>query len=214
MPKFTGNNVDWYREADRHNDNNDLAQALVCIEHHLQSKPEHFRGRILYAEILGDLRRFADAEAVLHELKLPETHKAYWAVCYAWTRLYQTMGDYENAVMWARRLAESRPDWTVGHIYLGSGLARLGRFDDAVTAYQRATKLPADGNNDPDEAYLNIAFIRRAQRRFEEALALVNRAIEIDSDYDLYKTVRDDVLAAIQLQNEITNTDTDCGHPT
>ncbi len=208
------NGIDWYREANRHNDNHDLAQALVCIEHHLRLIPDHFRGRIFYAEMLADLRRFADAEAVLHKIALPETNETYWMICAAWMRHFRTKGDYENAVMWARRLIRLRPDWTVGYIFLGSSLARLGRFDDAVAAYQPATELPANADNSPDEAYLNIAFIRRAQRRFDEALQLINRAIEIDTDYKLYKTIRDDLLAAAQLENEIAKSSTECGHST
>ncbi len=205
---------DWYREAKLHTDNGDFAQALVCIEHHLTSKHARRGERILYAEILGDLRRFDDAEEVLSELDIPETHKAYWLVCFAWTRLYRIAGAYENAAMWARRLVELRPDWSVGHIYLGSVLARLGRFDDAVAAYQPATTLPADRDNDPDEACLNIALIRRAQCRFEDASAFLDQAIEIDPDYELYKTVRDDVLAALQLQKEIARIDAADNRPT
>ena len=191
-----------------------MGQALVCIENHVQRKPDHFLGRILYANILADLRRFSDAESVLSQLDLATTNKSNWAVCSAWTRLYQTKGDYENAVVWARRLIDARPDWSVGYIYLGSSLARLGRFEEAVAAYLPATQLPADNNNDPDEAYLNIAYIRRAQRRFDETLAALAHAIKIDPDYDLHKTVRDDVLAAVKLQIEIDQTKADTGHPT
>lgn len=205
---------DWYQEAELHRDNGDFAQAIVCIERHLASKSASRSERIFYAELLGDLRRFNDAEAVLRELDLPETHKEYWLVCLAWARLYRTAGAYESAAAWARRLVELCPDWSVAYIYLGSVLARLGRFDEAVAAYQPATNLPADRENDPDEACLNIALIRRAQCRFDDALTFLDRAIEIDPDRELYTTVRDDVLAAIQLQKEIACIDAAGDHPT
>ena len=193
----------WYREAVRHEDNGDFAQALVCIERHLEFDPDGIRGQVFYANLLSDLRRFEDAESILLELDLATTNKAYWAVCWSWAHLYRTKDDCANAVVWARRLIESRPDWTVGYIYLGSSLARLGRFEDAVAAYLPATELPADSDNDPDEAYLNIGLIRRAQRRFGEAVDALDKAIEIDSDYQLYQDVRNDLLAAAKLQDEI-----------
>jgi tetratricopeptide (TPR) repeat protein len=218
MPDSKDSSMNWYREAIRHNDNRDLAQGLVCIEHHLRLRPDHIRGRILYAEMLTNIRRFTDAEAVLHEVALevalPEVNEGHWMICAAWMRHFRTKGDIENAVVWARRLIQLRPDWTVGYIFLGSSLARLGRFDDAVAAYEPATKLPANAENSPDEAYLNIALIRRAQHRFDEALVLLNRAIEIDPDYEPYKTVRDDILAAVQLENEIKESTTESGRST
>ena len=195
--------TDWYTRTQRHHYHGEFGQALVCIEHFLKSFPTDLPGRILYAEILADLRRFREAEQVLRDIDLPQNHRGYWLLCYAWTILLRHQSKYRQAADWARRLAESRPNWSVGHIYLGSCLARLGEFDDACAAYQLATELPADDDNDPDEAYLNIAYIRRAQGQYAEALKALNRAIEIDPTYDLYRCVRDDVIAALDLEQQL-----------
>jgi tetratricopeptide (TPR) repeat protein len=205
--------TEWYDKASQHTDDGHYAQALVCIEHHLRLHPDDSRGRILYAEILADLRRFADAERVLSGLDLPETHRSYWMICAAWLRYFRRKGDDESAAAWARRLADQRPDWTPGHCYLGSSLARLGRFDEAIAAYEQAAKLPVNDENSPDEAYLNIALIRRAQGRFDDALVMLDRAVEIDPDYTVAKRVRDDILAAVQLQAEITKSTTEPANP-
>jgi len=61
---------------------------------------------------------------------------------------YTKKGDYENALIDARKTVELKPDWGKGYSRLGAALSYLQRHDEASEAYKDGLK------HDPDNAQL------------------------------------------------------------
>jgi len=121
--------------------------------------------------------------------------------CDAW-RLASTRGPFgrrgtTRAAHWYRRLCELWPDSTTPRIFLGSALARQGRLEEAAAEYEQATRLEPH----PDEAWLNLALVRRAQGRNAEALDHARDALRLDPGYEHAQQVIADVEEALRLHS-------------
>ncbi len=55
--------------------------------------------------------------------------------------LYQAMGDYERAVIEARKVAEQFPDHPIPLNVLGTSLRYLGRYEEAIAAHERMASI-------------------------------------------------------------------------
>ena len=61
---------------------------------------------------------------------------------------YTKKGDYENALLDAKKTVELKSDWGKGYSRLGASLSYLGRYDEALAAYNDGLK------HDPENAQL------------------------------------------------------------
>lgn len=80
----------------------------------------------------------------------------------------------QNAVALLSKYIAENPNEATAYIHYGRMLQQLQRFDEAVSAFEKAAKLT------PDEpaVYSGIGQIRFAQKRYEEAAANLSKAIE------------------------------------
>ncbi|HYL20778.1 MAG TPA: protein kinase [Gemmatimonadales bacterium] len=112
-----------------------------------------------------------EAEAALRlEPGIPEAHEAlatYWAL----------RGERPNATTELERALVGRPNATHLYLLLGVNLRQLGRWEEAVSAFERASRL------DPRNSLVHTeaAFTYARLRRYDEAIAHWDRVIAIDS---------------------------------
>src|SRR5262249_26926156 len=89
--------------------------------------------------------------------------------------------DWAGAEREFRRSIELSPDNAMAHRFYAHLLMAIGRLDDALEEAQRAAELdPLSGPS----AYLP-GFVLSCSRRYDEAVAVLKKALEIDSSYPL-----------------------------
>ena len=71
------------------------------------------------------------------------------------------------------------------HKNLGDLYYRLGRYDEALEAYLRATKANPELG---DDVYLKLGNIRLRRRERDEAVRCWERALELDPDNAIVRT--------------------------
>lgn len=83
---------------------------------------------------------------------VPETHKIYSNRC----ACYLQLGHLNLALDDANICVRIRPDWPRGYLRQGSCLSRLGRLQEAITAYRKVLQLEA-GNTEASEAIQRLS---------------------------------------------------------
>jgi tetratricopeptide (TPR) repeat protein len=171
---------------------------VAAAQRYLGKHPSDFAGWIVLADGLSALARFAEAREALRkawQLSPPETRDH---VCHQLGTLYDKQDLPRRAERWYRRAAKTNPN-TEHLIFLGSCLARQGRFAEAKHCHRQAIAL----HSSPlDEAYFNLGLILRAKENYDEALHCFEQAIAIDPDYEKAKDARDDLLKYFQLSSK------------
>jgi tetratricopeptide (TPR) repeat protein len=138
----------------------------------------HYVG--LTAALLGEPAR---AASVLGEGLSAHPHSAVLANNYA--AVLERRGHYDQARATAERAVLD--DATLPQLQknLGDLYYRLGRYDEALEAYLRATKAnPQLG----DDVYLKLGNIRLRRRERDEAIRCWERALELDPDNAIVRT--------------------------
>jgi tetratricopeptide (TPR) repeat protein len=134
----------------------------------------------LTAALLGEPAR---AAKILSEGIAAHPHSATLANNYA--AVLERRGQYDEA----RTIAERAmlDDATLPQLQknLGDLYYRLGRYDDALEAYLRATKANPDLG---DDVYLKLGNIRLRRRERDEAIRCWERALELDPDNAIVRT--------------------------
>lgn len=200
-----GNEIDWYDKALEHFGNRQNCQALLCIEYYEELDAESEPAKLLKANILIGLYRFADAEHILDNFPLdtgrPERlnhviRKHYYQVK---GDLMDLQGKYTEAAAYYQKLIDLEPEQTLGYIMKGACLAKAGDFDTAKELHNKATHLEGD----PDEAYLNLGLIYRAEGKLYAAKKAFIKALAITSDYLEAQDGLEDVNEAMALEKQI-----------
>ena len=131
-----------------------------------------------YADALTRIARYPEARAAYERaVTLAETEAQRGSLYSALGHLAQARADMEEAERWYRLALAVRPGDAGPRIYLGGLFAKLGRLDDATALHEQATDLTEGAI---DEAWLNLGFVRRAQRDYVGALECFRRALIID----------------------------------
>jgi len=91
-----------------------------------------------------------------------------------------------------RRATRAMKHWT-------SSSTRTGDFAGAKRCHRRAARLATES---PDEARFNLGLILRAERRYEEAIACFDRAIQHDPKYKIAFEARRDCVRALALLHD------------
>jgi tetratricopeptide (TPR) repeat protein len=86
---------------------------------------------------------------------------------------------FGDALKMARSMAQLRPDNPVGHLLAGDALLELGRYDEAVDAYQTAVDLRPDLRS-----YNRAAHLRWLHGDFDGALEAIELALDSGSPRD------------------------------
>ena len=93
--------------------------------------------------------------------------------------------DYDGARSIAERGAQEDPGVAQLHKNLGDLYYRAARYDDALEAYVRATKVDSELGAD---LYLKLGNIRLRRQEREEAVRCWERALELDPDNAIVRT--------------------------
>jgi tetratricopeptide (TPR) repeat protein len=122
----------------------------------------------------GNAKRFADAESFARRAVALQPKNAV-----AWDRLgvaLQARGLFNNETENAyRRAVELDPEFPVAYAHLARVLNRLGRQDEAVLLYEKATQLAKD------PATLNlIAESLQAEQQWQNSEPVLKRALELE----------------------------------
>jgi tetratricopeptide (TPR) repeat protein len=138
----------------------------------------HYVG--LTTALLGEPAR---AATILAEGTHAHPHASALANNYA--AVLERRGQYDEARAMAERAVLE--DTTLPQLQknLGDLYYRLGRYDDALEAYLRATKANPDLG---DDVYLKLGNIRLRRRERDEAIRCWERALELDPDNAIVRT--------------------------
>ena len=167
----------WERAKDAWVDN-DFQRALRCIERYRQTDPDSKLSKILYAQILIEVKRYDDAKALLDTMMPVDTPAARSSVFQAYARLYDHQGEIREAEKWYRK-ALRLDKTTSATILLGDCLARQERFKEAEKLHRKACAMEGD----QDEAYYNLGLVLDLQDKTEEAIEAYEQALKHNREY-------------------------------
>lgn len=86
-------------------------------------------------------------------------------------------GENKKALEYWNRMIADYPDEWCAQLYMGDSMARLSRYDEAVTFYRKATEIqPRPRFTDGP---MSIAHIREIQGRYQEAAEAMDKMLEI-----------------------------------
>jgi tetratricopeptide (TPR) repeat protein len=176
-----------------------VASQLYVARLYTRRYPKDMYGWIVLAGALAPIASYEEAMLALRTAKklCPKKHLDFVYAQFGHT--YKDKGDYRRAENWYRKAVEAKE---VGRnfVFLGTSLARQGRYREAKRCHRQAIKI---GSEVTDEAYLNLGLILRAEGKYEEALECFERAIEIDPRYALAKRARKDMIEVLKIRGSI-----------
>lgn len=114
----------------------DLGAAIGQIEAALAANPDDLRGWVVIAPAYMELRRFSDAVKAYRRIVELQGPTLDGQLRLAEALMFEAEGKgSEEAVTVLRTAAAGAPDDELSRLYLAAELTRLGRFDEAVTAW-------------------------------------------------------------------------------
>ena len=128
------------------------------------------------AQSLMDAGRVGDSLAIANETL--KAHPDNAQVHALKGKLTFQAGKYAEAEAAFRKALELDPYMTDAHNYLGVTLNELGRYGEAEAAYKRALEDAAYPT--PENVYLNLGILYATQKRDDEAIVALRRAVEIN----------------------------------
>ncbi|MBE0544250.1 MAG: tetratricopeptide repeat protein [Verrucomicrobia bacterium] len=186
-----------WREISRAYDKDHFSHTIELAKLFLAQFPDFHVAWVWYGHSLYRVGRYSEAlRAPRRALRLFGTNRRHLVLA-EFGHLHQEMGNFRQAEYWYRQGIATRNLRMNCHIYLGILLAKAGRFREAAAMHRKAT---CRKEGCPDEAYLNLGLVLRAQERYEQALACFQKALEIDPHYKEAKKAITDVKQALELR--------------
>jgi tetratricopeptide (TPR) repeat protein len=154
--------------------------VLELLAQYIRFRPDDVRARWFYGESLRVVGRREEAEAEFLQVSQSQSKYSGTLVETRLAMLYDDWGNHDLAEeYWEKACAKTgAPAWA--WIMRGANLAAMGKFEEAEACHRKATTL---NDCDQDEAYLNLGYIARAQRRYVEAEDAFRKALEISPEY-------------------------------
>lgn len=169
----------WHRDAQRHLNRADFAQAQACCQRILQARPDHPDAVFLLGIIAASGQRYSDAvqliqRAIALEDRLAEYH-AHLGRCFA------RLKNYPEAAQAAERALQLGTEDALTLDTIGVVFSMIGLHENAVAAFRRAVK------KSPGNAgfQYNLASSLQFLGDFEAAEHAYDAVIEANPD--LYK---------------------------
>ncbi|MFN8492186.1 MAG: tetratricopeptide repeat protein [Caldilineaceae bacterium] len=161
----------------RYGDENGKVEAESIARQLIVESPSRAANHQLLAYVLGRQERFHEALQAMQDAMRLETND-YSLVSLAYYLLETER--FEEAVAASRQAIRKAPDSARGYNNLSNGLERLGHVAEADLMFQKALAIDADD----DAIYADRAKHKMRQGKFQEALTLLQRAIELEP-YDI-----------------------------
>lgn len=147
----------WFDIALRHYKHSNYAQSVLAITKYIEENPETRNGKLLKAVICRALKNYNQGVYTLEEI-IPQEEDT-WQYKRTYYREFgetlQSMGKYDEAIVWFDKLIEVVPDQAQGYILKGECLESLEQYELAQLQYLRATQLK--GNK--EDAFYNLALL-------------------------------------------------------
>lgn len=180
-----------------------VSPLLEATLEYLRDYPDSGWGWLISAPTLIDLGRYDDAQAALANARQLSPAAARPGISYWRCILHKERGDLKKARQHIEKAIKLDPANGAFWVTLGDVLARRGDLKAAVKALKQAIQLgesaSADATqSDLEEAFFSLALVRRSQRRYRDALAQVEQALEIDPDYAEAHALKNDLEAVLQ----------------
>ena len=173
--------------------------------------PESSWGWLISVPTLLDLGLYKQARKAWRRARKLSGDEAEGMLCYWACTIDKEQGRLKRAQRWIERAIDVAPEQGSYWVTLGDILARRGKQGAARRAHQAA--IDANTSNaashasdasaddlasddiasDIEEAHFNLALLLRAQRRYEDAMAQVSKALAIDPDYAEANALRQDL---------------------
>jgi len=160
--------------------------------------PQDFGGWMVLAEAQAGLARYAEARDALRNAARHAPRTLTYGVHVQWGHFYKEKNDLRRAEQCYRRAVRLRAS-TRHHVFLGAVLAKQGRLAEAGAEHRKAIKIATPGHA-VDEAYLNLGYIHRSERRYRLAAKCFEAALRLDPRYSLAKQALRDVKEAMELR--------------
>ena len=166
-----------------------LSVTVELARAHLESYPEDIGARVELGRALTWLSRFDEAHSALDQA-FDEASESWneafhqYIFC-ARGRLEEHRGDFSRAEHWFAKALEVAPHRTYNYIFLGVLVSRRGEIKRAEAIYRDAiaTVTPTEGD-EFEEIYANLGATLVSQERYEEAIELFERALELDPEFE------------------------------
>jgi len=87
--------------------------------------------------------------------------------------------DYRGAAKLFEKVVAIKPDWAEGHYWLGTTYEKLGDEEHAARQWRAAHELDSSDSR----PLISLGFLRSTQRRFDEAIRLLESGIALKPHY-------------------------------
>jgi len=156
----------------------DAPGAERCMRRALEQLPDHWEylfglGMALYGQQRYDEARAAYEQALT--AKPDDVHCLGNLIS-----CHLDLDDLESAERLARRMVDAHPDNFVSWSNLCVVLDRQARYDEAITAFERATEAASAGGHYPENDFLNHAICLLRASRTDEAIQLLESRLTVD----------------------------------
>lgn len=180
-----------------------VSSLLEATLEYLKSYPRSGWGWLVSVPTLIDLGRYEDAEVALANARSYNSKAAKSSIYYWHCILNKERGNLKKAQRWINKAIQADPDNGSFRVTLGDIQARRGKLKAAAKTLLAAIALADSTSNvdpdaDLDEAHFNLALVRRSQRRYADALAETQKALEVDPNYAEAVALRYDLEAVLQ----------------
>ena len=165
------------KEADKGNGHEPIVVELLTV--YVKHRPKHDYAWLLLGDALRVLGRRHEAVVPLRMAARLAPRKHRWQAFARLGMLFGDGGKKRIAEKWFSRACAEPQGARKGWVWILRGANAVDRGDFAKA--ERCYRNSMDRENVPlDEAYLNLGLVLRAQRRYAEAAAALQRAIELD----------------------------------
>ena len=160
--------------ADNYSEMGEYEIALETLDRAMQMSPDDDDLIAMYADMLGES---GDIEGAISKWgEYIKKHPDYFGGYYRrgffednFDRAEDALADYEMSIMLA-------PEYAYAYLGKADILERLGRHEEAITAYKRVVELDTVPNNESCAMYALLALNRR-----KDAIAFMDRVLDNDS---------------------------------
>jgi tetratricopeptide (TPR) repeat protein len=168
-----------------------VARVVQLARESLRADPDRPLVRFYLALALRDLTEYAEAAELLENLTSDSDPVAAGLYQSQLGLLYERWGRLDLAETWYSRATTTYPQDAARFVMFGAFLASRGRHAEAEQVHREAVRCE---EGPIDEAWLNLGFVLRATRRYDEAAFCFRQALRLDPNYDEATAALRDVL--------------------
>ena len=176
----------------------DEGKRTCCLHfarEYVSAYPEDWKGWVELGDALARVSLYREADRALRKsLRLcpaSQLHEVHAALGY----LYYQKHSLKTSEKWLRKALEGKPSHE-NHMCLGFCLAAQERPHEAKVEYHSAMRLDPET---ADDTYFHLALISSSEGDYQMAIEYLERALDINPDYEAAKSLRQDLVELIEI---------------